>query len=50
LDLSDVNISLNTSNTLRTIKELQDFPYKKEILDNVEHELINNSVKIKGAI
>ena len=50
LDLSDVNISLNTSNTLRTIKESQDFPYKKEILDNVEHELINNSVKIKGAI
>ena len=50
LDLSDVNTSLNTSNTLRTIKESQDFPYKKEILDNVEHELINNSVKIKGAI
>ncbi len=50
LDLSNVNTSLNISNTLRTIKESKYFPYKKQILDNVEHELINNSVKIKGAI
>ncbi len=50
LDLSDLDDFLEISNPLRTIEETEDFPYKTDILNNVEHQLVNNSIKIKGAI
>ena len=37
-------------NTLRVIEWTKDFPDKKEILKNVKHDVINNSILIKSAL
>ena len=37
-------------NTLRVISWTKDFPNKKEIIWNVKHEVINNSIVIKSAL
>ena len=37
-------------NTLRVIEWTKDFPNKKEILENVKHDVINNSIVIKSAL
>ena len=50
LDLSDVVISWNFSNNLRTIVESQDFPNKKEIIKNIDHKVVNNSIVVKSVI
>lgn len=51
--------SIDTSNiseinwlwtTLRTIPWIKDFSNKKEILQNVKHDVINNSIVIKSAL
>jgi aspartyl/glutamyl-tRNA(Asn/Gln) amidotransferase C subunit len=38
------------TNPLRTISRNREFEWKKEILDNVKHEVINNSIVIKSAL
>ena len=50
LDLSDIQLLWDFSNTLGTIKDTKDFPNKKEIMENVSHEVINNSIVIKSVI
>ena len=35
---------------LRIISWTKDFPHKKEILQNVKHDVINNSIVIKSAL
>lgn len=37
-------------NTLRVLPWTKDFPNKKEILANVKHEVVNNSIVIKSAL
>lgn len=37
-------------NKLRIIEWTKDFPNKKEILENVKHDVINNSILIKSAL
>lgn len=37
-------------NNLRVIKWTKDFQNKKEILGNVKHDVINNSILIKSAL
>ena len=37
-------------NTLRVIPWTKDFSGKKEILENVKHDVINNSILIKSAL
>ena len=37
-------------NTLRVIEWTKDFPNKKEILQNVKHDVVNNSIVIKSAL
>lgn len=37
-------------NNLRVIKWTKDFQNKKEILENVKHDVINNSILIKSAL
>lgn len=42
--------SKSNNNSLRVIWWTKDFPHKKELLHNVKHEIINNSVVIKSAL
>ena len=50
IDTSDINIQDNTQKSLRILWWISDFPNKKEILDNVKHEVVNNSIVIKSAL
>ena len=50
VDISDVVEDSELENTLRVLDWPEDFPNKKEILDNVEHEVINNSIVIKSSL
>lgn len=50
IDTSDINEINWLWNTLRVISWTKDFPNKKEILWNVKHEVINNSIVIKSAL
>ncbi len=51
VDLSDlIEESSQKDNTLRTLDGPLEFPNKKEIMYNVEHEVINNSVVIKSVL
>lgn len=50
LDLSNTSWLWDLSNTLRIIKDTNDFPNKKEIINNVDHEVINNSIVVKSVI
>ena len=43
-------ISRDNTNPLRTISNTKDFEDKKKILDNVKHDVINNSIVIKSAL
>ncbi len=50
IDTSDVKEINWLGNSLRIIPWTKDFPNKKEILWNVKHEVINNSIVIKSAL
>ena len=50
VDISDIKEDLQLDNTLRTLDWPKDFPNKKELMDNVEHDIINNSVVIKSVL
>jgi len=50
IDTSDINIQDNIQKSLRILWWISDFPNKKELLDNVKHEVINNSIVIKSAL
>ncbi len=50
VDISDIKEDLQLDNTLRTLDWPKDFSNKKEIMDNVEHDIINNSVVIKSVL
>ncbi|HKL44252.1 MAG TPA: hypothetical protein VJ892_03160 [Candidatus Absconditabacterales bacterium] len=50
VDISDIKEDLQLDNTLRTLDGPKDFSNKKEIMDNVEHDIINNSVVIKSVL
>ena len=43
-------ISRDNTNPLKTISNTKDFEDKKKILDNVKHDVINNSIVIKSAL
>lgn len=43
-------IPTDNTNPLRTIDGTKDFKWKKEILENVKHEVVNNSIVIKSAL
>lgn len=42
--------STDNDNPLRTISGTKDFEWKKEIIDNVKHDVVNNSIVIKSAL
>ncbi len=50
VDISDVIEDSQLENTLRVLDWPQDFPNKKELIDNVQHEVINNSIVIKSVL
>lgn len=50
IDTSDINIQDNIQKSLRILWWISDFPNKKELLNNVKHEVINNSIVIKSAL
>lgn len=50
VDISDIKEDLQLDNTLRTLDWPKDFSNKKEIMENVQHEVINNSVVIKSVL
>ena len=50
VDTSDIVDMDSQSNTLRVIWWTNDFPNKKWIIDNVKHDVINNSIVIKSAL
>ncbi len=50
VDISDIKEYSTADNTLRVLDWPEDFPHKKELIDNVEHEVINNSVVIKSVL
>ena len=50
IDTSDINIQDNIQKSPRILWWISDFPNKKELLDNVKHEVINNSIVIKSAL
>ena len=50
IDTSNINEVKWLWNTLRVISWTKDFPNKREILGNVKHEVINNSIVIKSAL
>ena len=42
--------STDNENPLRTISVTKYFEWKKEIIDNVKHDVVNNSIVIKSAL
>ena len=50
VDVSSINEVNWLWNTLRIIGWNKDFSGKKEILENVKHDVINNSILIKSAL
>lgn len=50
VDISEMIEDSELENTLRVLDWPEDFPNKKELMDNVEHEVINNSVVIKSVL
>ena len=50
VDVSSINEVNWLWNTLRIIEWNKDFSGKKEILGNVKHDVINNSILIKSAL
>lgn len=50
VDISEVNEINWLGNKLRTIPWVRDFQNKKELLENVKHEVINNSILVKSAL
>ena len=50
IDTSDVREINWLGNSLRVIPWTKDFSNKKEILANVKHEVVNNSILIKSAL
>lgn len=50
IDTSDVSDSYWLWNSLRVISWNTDFPNKKEIIWNVKHDVINNSIVIKSTL
>lgn len=50
INTENVDIQSNSQNSLRVLWWISDFPNKKEILDNVKHEVVNNSIVIKSAL
>ena len=50
VDISDVIEDSELENTLRVLDWPEDFPHKKELMKNVEHEVINKSVVIKSVL
>ena len=50
IDTNNINIQNNTQKSLRILWWISDFPDKKELLENVKHEVINNSIVIKSAL
>lgn len=49
-DTTWTDSSTNNDNPLRTISGTKDFEWKKEIIDNVKHDVVNNSIVIKSAL
>lgn len=43
-------MSTNSTNSLRILSGTKDFVWEKEILDNVRHDIVNNSIVIKSAL
>ena len=43
-------ITSDNTNSLRTISDTKSFEDEKKILDNVKHEVINNSIVIKSTL
>lgn len=50
IDTSDIKSNDVLDNSLRVLSDSKNFPHKKEILENVEHEIINNSIVVKSVI
>lgn len=50
VDTSNVMDVQDPSNTLRVIWWTRDFENKKWIIDNVKHDVVNNSIVIKSAL
>lgn len=50
VDISEVNEINWLGNKLRAIPWVRDFQNKKELLENVKHEVINNSILVKSAL
>lgn len=50
IDTSNISEINWLENTLRIISWTKDFSNKKEILWNVKHDIINNSILIKSAL
>ena len=50
INTDNIEIQSNSQNPLRVLWWVSEFPNKKEILDNVKHEVVNNSIVIKSAL
>lgn len=50
VDTSNLIEDFSQDNTLRILDWPLEFPNKKEIMNNVEHEVVNNSVVIKSVL
>lgn len=50
IDTNDINITNSWDNTLRTLQGINNFENKKWIINNVKHEVINNSIVIKSSL
>lgn len=49
-DTDGVYLDKTTDNPLRTIHATKDFSWKGDIIKNVKHDVVNNSIVIKSAL
>ena len=50
INTSDIVSNIIVENPLKTLDLSKDFQYKKEIIDNSNHDIINNSIVVKSVI
>lgn len=50
INTSDISSNIIVENPLRALDSSKNFSYKKEIIDNSRHEIINNSIVVKSVI
>lgn len=50
VDVSDLKDTSQNENTLRSLGWPKEFWNKKKIIDNVNHEILNNSIVIKSVL